>query len=469
VSTASQTLPAVRDDQATNHRERLLLWLISSACAAVIAASVVMDFQFLRAGLGEMGIWLPAFILVNMLPVTAWRHTPFVPDMPLLILAALVLRPSEIGLVAFVGAFDPRELKGEITLTRAAYNRSQLGFAALLGSAVANAMSNADAAGYVFLEAVLALAAIVLTNSLLVSLGVSIDRGYPFLSILRRMFVGHPWDYTLTHSIAALSASALALLYAHSQALALLGALAISLLARQALDRSQAAVDTSRAYRSREHALIQVSRQVQQERSDERKLIAAELHDEVLQPLFKVTLMAQVLKGDLAGGRLLELDQDLPELLTAAELASTTLRELIGDLRRSALGRGGLAPALLRFLQAAAERGSFELHTAIEAVEIPPDVELVFYQIAKEAASNAISHAKCSHIWVSLDGEGHEAHLEVSDDGTGFDTTSIPAGHYGIEIMAERAAAVGAWISIESSPGRGTRISLSSRGMLHTP
>src|SRR5881296_2722981 len=102
MSVAGKTLPAIRDDQAANQRERLLLWLISSSCAAVIAASVVIDFKSLQSGLGEMGIWVPAFVLVNMLPVTAWRHTPFVPDMPLLILAALVLRPSEIGLVAFV-------------------------------------------------------------------------------------------------------------------------------------------------------------------------------------------------------------------------------------------------------------------------------------------------------------------------------------------------------------------------------
>src|SRR5439155_1571476 len=104
------------------------------------------------------------------------------------------------------------------------------------------------------------------------------------------------------------------------------------------------------AYRSREQALQQVTNQIGQERMDERRLIAAELHDEVLQPLFKVTLMAQVLKADLARGQLLELDQDVPELLTASDLASTTLRELIGDLRRSALGRGGVSSSLEAFL-----------------------------------------------------------------------------------------------------------------------
>src|SRR5207247_8086274 len=100
-------------------------------------------------------------------------------------------------------------------------------------------------------------------------------------------------------------------------------------------------IDTRRAYRSREAALAELSKRMHEERSDERRLIAADLHDEVLQPLFKVTLMAQVLKGDLGCGHLLEMDQDLPALLTAADLASSTLREPIGDLRRSTLGRGG--------------------------------------------------------------------------------------------------------------------------------
>src|SRR5262249_49983114 len=132
--------------------------------------------------------------------------------------------------------------------------------------------------------------------------------------------------------------------------------LAPVLLGRQMLVRSQMLVDTTAAYRSRERAISEISKRIRDERRDERRLIAADLHDEVLQPLFKVSLMAQVLKEDLSRGKLLELDQDLPELLTAADLASGSLRDLIRDIRQSSLGRGGLAPALSRLVDTLAQR-----------------------------------------------------------------------------------------------------------------
>jgi signal transduction histidine kinase len=453
---ASPDRPSIRRDP------RPLLWLISLVCAGIVAASIASDIESLRSGLGEMALWTPAFVLVNMLPVTAWKHTPFVPDMPLLLLAALVLRPAETAIVVFVGAFDPREVRGEISLTRAVFNRSQLGLAAFSGSFVAHAIwPILLIPRHVFVGALLALAAVVLTNSFLVCSGVSIDHAFPFTEVLRRMFIGDPWDYVATLSIAAVSASAISIVYEHSHGLALLSALALSLLSRQTLARSQMAVDTGRAYRSREHALEQVSRQIHQERSDERRLIAAELHDEVLQPLFKVTLMAQVLKSDLGGGRLLELDQDLPELLTAAELASTTLRELIGDLRRSALGRGGLAPALKRFLTSTVDRTPSQMHVEVEPVQVPPDTELVLYQIAKEATTNALTHARANHVWVSLRQVGESVALSVRDDGIGFDAARIPEGHYGLEIMRERAAAIGAYFWIDALPQVGTHVQLS--------
>ena len=69
-------------------------------------------------------------------------------------------------------------------------------------------------------------------------------------------------------------------------------------------------------------------------------------NDELPQPLYKASLMAHVLKADLASGRLLQMDQDIPGLVTAAEMAAGTLRDLLGDLRRSPPGAGGLVSAM---------------------------------------------------------------------------------------------------------------------------
>lgn len=253
----------------------------------------------------------------------------------------------------------------------------------------------------------------------------------------------------------------LAILYDEIGPFALAAFLVPTLLGRQALIRSQNSIDTARAYRSQEAALNQISHQIFEERNDERRLIAADLHDEVLQPLFKVTLMAHVLKADLSSGRLMEMDEDLPELLTAADLASSTLRELIGDLRRSALGRGGLGPALSSLVRSLSKQISIRIHPWIERVTLDPDTELVFYQIAKESLTNAVSHSRGTNVWVQLSDHDGVIALAVKDDGIGFDPLEERSGHYGLAIMRERASAVGAHLFVDSAPNRGCSIELS--------
>ncbi len=403
-----------------------------------------------------------AFAIINLLPVSTRKHTPFVPDMPLLVLATLVLSPAQVAVARLAGALDPLELQGRITPTRAIFNRSQVAFNAFLGSLVVHRIEATPGhTPYVVGLALLALLVNMAANTALVATAVSVDRGLPVSGVIQKMFVGEPRDYVITLCMAAIFGAALAAIYELNPVLALAAALAVSLLSRQTLARSQMLVDTRRAYRSREQALQQLSVQIAQERTDERRLIAAELHDEILQPLFKVTLMAQVLKNDLAGGRLLDLDEDLPELLTATDLASTTLRELIGDLRRSALGRGGLAPALVRFLETARDKTQCEIHSEVQDVQVSPDVELVVYQIAKEATSNALTHSKAKNVAISLNQQDGTLHLLIADDGIGFDPATIPDGHYGVQIMQERALAIGAKLWVDTSVGHGTRIHLS--------
>jgi len=220
-------------------------------------------------------------------------------------------------------------------------------------------------------------------------------------------------------------------------------------------------IDTKRAYIFRETALNEMSQRIHDERLDERRLIAADLHDEVLQPLFKVNLMAHVLKSDLASGRLLEMDQDLPELLSAAEVASTTLRDLIGDLRRSALGRGGLSAALGGLVRALSEQTPIHLQARIDQIRADAATQLMIYQIAKEGLVNALEHSHADNISVELLQVRGLIFLRIEDDGVGFDPMGEREGHFGIHIMRERAAAAKAHLSLDSIPGRGARLSLS--------
>src|SRR5207245_3514297 len=186
----------------------------------------------------------------------------------------------------------------------------------------------------------------VTANYFFIGMGITIEHGYPLKEVFQRLRLGTPVDFAVAMLAWGVLAAMLAALYVDVHWWVLLAFVAPTLLARQALMRSEMLLEARRAYVSREQTIAQLERRVHNERTDERRMIAADLHDEVLQPLFKVTLMAQVVKADLATGRLLEMDEDLPELLAAAELAAGLLRQLIGDLRKSSLGRCGLTTSL---------------------------------------------------------------------------------------------------------------------------
>jgi signal transduction histidine kinase len=294
-------------------------------------------------------------------------------------------------------------------------------------------------------------------NYLLVGGVMSLEQQVPLLEALRRLQPGMLTDFTLTLVAGGVLGVLVGMLYQGLGWPALLAFLAPILLGQLVVNRSQMVVDTTRAHRSAEKALVRLEHQIYEERTDERRLIAADLHDEVLQPLFKVSLMAHVLKADLASGRLLEMDADLPELLSAAEEASNTLRELIGDLRRSALGTGGLSVALARLTETIRPQEA-EIRSYIEEVEPEPVAQLALYQIAKEALSNATTHSRARKIEVRLTQDQDHWIIEVIDDGNGFDPAVEHTGHFGLAVMMERAAALGGAFYLDTAPGMGCRI-----------
>jgi signal transduction histidine kinase len=433
-----------------------LVWLAILAWGLEVQGKLLAD-HWLR-----LIPWIILLALVNLLPLDGW-HAHMAPDLPIAAAAALILSPIQASVVGFLSGFDSKEFKGQVTPSRAVFNRSQLGLVYYVGSWLAHIVTSRTTEPRLILPLTfLSLGVMCVINYALVGLGITIEHGYPFKNVVARLRVGTSVDFALAFVASAVLAAMLAALYEDIHSWVLLAILGPTLLGRQALMRSQMFVDTSRAYRSREQALHQLTQQASEERSDERRLIAADLHDEVLQPLFKVTLMAHVLKADLSSGRLLDMDQDLPELIAAAEAASTLLRELIGDLRRSAIGRGGLAPALERLAHSVSggtETG--HIHVNVALVSTDAVTELSLYQIAKEALSNALAHSQARNVWIDLVEEQTMLLLTVTDDGIGFDPLLDRAGHFGIAIMRERASAVGAQFFVDSSPNRGCKISVS--------
>ena len=169
--------------------------------------------------------------------------------------------------------------------------------------------------------------------------------------------------------------------------------------------------------------------------------------------------MGQVLRQDLASGRLLALEEDLPALLGATESASDSMRELIRSLRDSPLGTGGL-PETLRLLVRYLEREStVRISLSCERVGGTPLIQLLAYQVAREAIRNALRHAKASAVTILVvDTEG-DLRITVEDDGIGFDPDSVDQQtHFGLALMRERIEIAGGVLYVDSRFGEGTRV-----------
>jgi signal transduction histidine kinase len=193
-------------------------------------------------------------------------------------------------------------------------------------------------------------------------------------------------------------------------------------LARQAFSGSRNLAGATRRVEAQANALQRVSSTIADERRDERLTLAAGLHDDVMPPLYKVHLMGEVLKQTpLAAGGL-----------------ERTLRLLVEHLERQ-------TPTRIR----------------LDAMDVraTPLVQLLTYQVAREALRNALRHSEASEVRVTLEGEDENLRLVVEDDGVGFATGLVDTRlHLGITLMQERVELAGGVLHIHSRPGEGTQV-----------
>jgi signal transduction histidine kinase len=92
---------------------------------------------------------------------------------------------------------------------------------------------------------------------------------------------------------------------------------------------------------------------------------------------------------------------------------------------------------------------------------LPIVIEQELYRIAQEALNNVMKHAGAQHVTIRLQFTDTTTCLQVSDDGIGFDPlTARNAGGVGLRSFEERAAKVGGQVTLESSPGEGTTVTV---------
>jgi signal transduction histidine kinase len=455
-----------RRDVAAASRETLVarafLWGVSLATLAVAAPGTTR-----LAGDSEELILLSAWALivaaVDLAPIRVWGSVTVSMSFPVALAAGMVFPAAQAGLVAFVGSFDPREFKGDVSLAKSAFNRSQVAASVMAGSAVFHAMGgDVTAWPAVLLPGSAALVVDAFTNFILVAFAVAIEDRIPPRGVLLRMFGASPWHYLAGYLLLGLLALPLAAAFAIGGVWAVLLFIAPLVLAREMFRQTQHALEAAERIREKDVALRGAVGDVVRERKDERLALAGELHDEVLPSLFKVHLMGQVLKQDLAAGRLLELDDDLPELLTATDAAQRAVRDLLGDLRRSPLGAGGLVPTIRVLVDQLEAAGGPPVSVEVGVLDCTPLAQLLAYQLVRESLHNAAKYANASTVTVRLWQDDEVLRVSVSDDGSGFAWSTVDTDrHFGLQIMKERIEAAGGSMFVDSRLGAGTTVAAS--------
>lgn len=193
---------------------------------------------------------------------------------------------------------------------------------------------------------------------------------------------------------------------------------------------------------------------------DERQRIARELHDDMAQRLSTLLLRVRlVASAETEGERARMLEEIRGMLLETAE----GVRRIARGLRPPALEDAGLAAAIRGHVREVRRSTKLRVELDIDAVDrlLRPDERLVIYRVVQEALSNVVRHARASRATIAVRERNGSVTATVSDDGRGFDPSTVEPGRgLGLIGMEERAEMMGGSLRVESLPGEGTSVRL---------
>ncbi len=222
---------------------------------------------------------------------------------------------------------------------------------------------------------------------------------------------------------------------------------------KEAEDKLRASLEDVKRMVAQRRELAQRLETAQEE---ERRRIAADIHDDPIQVMSAVDMRLQLLL-------------DRPERVDAHELGELAeelrssidrLRNLLFELRPVALDLEGLTPAIGMYLEHVAKDTGWTWEV-IDELEHEPAAEarVAFYRIAQEAVANVRKHANATRVEVRLSSVDGGLLLRITDDGEGFDPSETPLpGHLGLATVTERTELAGGWCRIESEQSKGSVI-----------
>ena len=198
--------------------------------------------------------------------------------------------------------------------------------------------------------------------------------------------------------------------------------------------------------------------------SEERNLLARELHDSIAQGLAFLNLQVQMLERALAENRREAVGTSVEMLRRGIQESYADVRELLVHFR-TRVEQQDLDAAIDAALRRLAEQTGVatDLDVQGDGAPLDPEAETQVLYIVQEALSNVRKHAGAATVSVGLRRGRDGLVVTVRDDGVGFVEGSEATdgeAHIGLQIMRERALRIGGQFAVRSSPGRGTEIRL---------
>jgi two-component system sensor histidine kinase UhpB len=194
----------------------------------------------------------------------------------------------------------------------------------------------------------------------------------------------------------------------------------------------------------------------------ERRNINRELHDRVGANLSALNLNLSVLRSQLPRESLRAVGTRLDDTQRLLEETITHVRDLMADLHPPALDDYGLLAALRTYVESFGARLAVPISVYGNALvpRLPLEAETALFRVAQGALANAVAHAHAKRIEILLAASPDRVALTIADNGAGFDVAEAAKARasWGLAIMRERAEAIGAELTVESTPGKGTRV-----------
>jgi signal transduction histidine kinase len=441
-------------------KTRSFAWTIVVFTAAIITLQIVGD-PFPAPDPVVILFWIVFLAAIDLLPVTLGYGTEVTMAFPIHLALAIIFRhePWIAMMIAAIGAFDLREVRREIPLHRSLFNRSQYALA-LGASALPFTVFADDSTPYNLLLISASAILHLLVNTSLVTLAIHFERNVPlrqgFPALFPKPITGFIASYMLLTGLGTVTA------IAHERAgqWAVAAILIPLLFARISIIGARAQAELSERVQRQQQALLDATEKVFAEREDERKRIAADIHDSSLQMLAAASYGCANAGEFFAAGHQDAAIQAVNGARDAIDEAMRGLRESLVDLRKSAVEHGGLVTTIEKFADQVGTLWGAQVQIVGELhIEPPIPVALAAFQILQEGLVNALKHAQTGEVTVRIADEDGQVHIVVEDKGPGFDTDAeVGEDHVGMKLMRERAERVGGRLLLESQPGAGTRL-----------